>query len=442
MGAQINTRNIILDILTEVLDRGQYSGKVLSMALSKYQYITKEDRAFISRVSMGTIERLISIDYIADSFSKVKTSKMKPIIRNIIRMGIYQIVFMDRTDDYAACNEAVKLAAKRGFASLKGFVNGVLRTVSREKDKIVYPSKAVLYSVPDWLFDMWNGIYGGDITDRILASQYIDRPLTIRCNERKCSVKELLENLREDGVTATVCSDVPGALMLEKMDYLGAIDSFCRGEFWVQDLSSMLAAVAADAKEGDKVLDVCSVPGGKSLCVAMNDRTGEIICCDISDNKTALIDENIERLGIDNMSSMVWDATVHNPEWESAFDLVIADVPCSGLGILSKKPDIKYNTDETAISQLSGLQKQILANAASYVKKGGVLMYSTCTLNPRENLDNVHWLLDNYDFELKDFSDKVPENIYNNTSKDGYLEILPGINSDYDGFFMAKLVRK
>lgn len=442
MNSQINTRNVILDILIEVLEKGEYSNKVLSMALRKYQYISKEDRAFISQVTLGTVERLISIDYIIGCFSSVKVKKMKPVIRNIIRMATYQLVFMEKADDYAACNEAVKLAGKRGFRSLSGFVNGVLRNISREKNNIKYPNKAVEYSMPEWIYSMWCKNYGEDVAHKMLEAQYAKRALAVRCNTRHCSSNVLTEQLAAEGVIAKVYEDILEAIMIEDLDYLGKVEAFNEGDFWVQDLSSMLVSRVADAAFDWKVLDMCAAPGGKSLGVAMSVTEGNIISCDVSDNKVELIEDNIDRLGIDNIDTKVWDATEHNADWDEAFDLVIADVPCSGLGILAKKPDIKYNASEQGILDLQALQRQILTNAVTYVKHGGVLMFSTCTLNHYENIDNVKWLCENFDFELKDFSDRVPNNLYNNTSKDGYLEILPGMNKDYDGFFLAKLVRK
>lgn len=441
MNTQINTRNVILDILSEVFDNHKYSNLVLSAALTKYQFLTKEERSFITVVSMGTVERAISIDFILNKFSKTPTNKMKPVIRNILRMGVYQIVYMD-TEDYAACNEAVKLATKRGFRTLSGYVNGVLRNIARNKNLISFDDMSAEFSTPKWIVDKFISQYGENTARQILDAQYTKRNLSVHCNRKLCRAKELIEEFQKAGVRATASKDLPDAVWVEELDYLTKIPAYSDGMFWVQDQSSMLVGYIAEAPEQGLVIDICAAPGGKSMAIASNMINGRVISADISERKVMMIEDNARRCKLTNIEPEISDATIHRKDWEGMADVVVADVPCSGLGILAKKPDIKYNVTEESLEELIGLQRQILTNAVAYIKTGGTLIFSTCTLNNAENIENVKWLCDNFELELVDFSEQVPDSIYNNTSQKGYLEILPGLNPDYDGFFIAKFIRK
>lgn len=446
MNTQVNTRGVILDILLEINEKNEFSNKVLNSALAKYQFLPHEDRSFISRVVMGTVERKITLDYIADQFSKVKTTKMKPIVRNIIRMSIYQIIFMDGVKDFAICNEAVKLAAKRGFVNLKGYVNGVLRNVARSKSDILNQEWPlwVKYSTPEWIVDKWIDMYGIESCEAILGAQFEDKSLSIRCNTTKTTVDKLEASLTEHGVRVEKSSIIPEALYISGYDYLDKLQEFNDGLFSVQDTSSMLVAHIANPQKSDNVLDVCAAPGGKSLHIAqLLEGTGKVTSRDVSSMKTDLIDENILRLGLSNVSTQVWDATQFNPDDEEAYDIVIADLPCSGLGILAKKPDIKYQASEDKCQELVKLQRSILTIVSKYVKKGGSLVFSTCTINNEENIENVKWFLENTDFESCDISEYISDKIVKSTCKNGYIEILPGNECEgMDGFFISKFVRK
>lgn len=451
MGAQINTRNIILDILIEINEKGAYSDKVLGAALGKYQYLSHADRAFISRVVMGSVERRLTLDYIADSFSKVPVLKMKPVIRNILRMSIYQLVYMEGVEDFAACSEAVKLAAKRGFASLKGFVNGVLRSIARQKDDLPMPDKSnirlyfsVKYSTPEWIVDKWITSYGEENTEKILAAQYEERPLTIRCNSARISPKELAKRLRPRGVKVRESMYLPEALAIENYDYLDKIAEFREGLFSVQDLSSMLVGRVSAPRQGDFVLDVCAAPGGKSLHIAeILDGSGQVEARDLTQAKVSLIEENIERLKLGNIKTSISDATVRDGALIGKADIVLADLPCSGLGIIGRKPDIKYNASKEGCDSLAALQREILSVVSEYVKPGGVLIYSTCTLNPQENTGNARWFAESFDFEPEPFEEYVPKEICPDTASRGYAELLPGVTGQgFDGFFIAKFRRK
>jgi 16S rRNA (cytosine967-C5)-methyltransferase len=437
---KVNLRMVVLDILLEV-EKGQPSHIVIGNALKKYQYLDKQDRSFISRLTLGTIERKITLDYIIDQFSTTKVSKQKPAIRNILRMGVYQLVYMNKVPVSAACNEAVKLAEKKGFRTLKGFVNGVLRNIARNIDNIAYPDRAgdftsylsVTYSMPAWIVEMWQKDYGDDKTESVLKATTRDKYTFIRCNTNKISTEQLIEKLKSENVNARYAKDVLAddslqipdyALVIDDYDYLEALESFNEGCFWVQDISSMLAA--GDVIEvSSKCLDVCAAPGGKSLNAAAIAVNGTVESRDVSDYKVSLINENINRLGFSNITTKVWDARVLYESDVEKFDVVIADLPCSGLGISGRKPDIRYNATPEGVSTLAKLQREILKVVSQYVKPGGVLIYSTCTLTKAENDRNAAWIEKTLPFEA--ISDAVT--------------ILPGELST-DGFFIARFRRK
>lgn len=450
MNMTVNTRNIILDALIEINEKNGFSHIVLSDVLSKYRFLPGEDRSFISRTILGTVERKITVDYMLNLYSKVKVNKMKPVIRNILRMSVYQLVYMNGVKEFAVCNEAVKLASKRGFATLKGFVNGVLRNILREKENIKFPDKknevqylSVLYSTPEWIVEKWIKDYSFATAEEMLKSQFSNRPLTIRCNTCKCTKEELADRLRNQGITVNDKLCVDEALEISDFDYLEKIKEFCNGDFFVQDLSSMLVCHAAGPKKDNYIIDVCAAPGGKSLHMAeMLAGTGFVDARDVSERKTELINDNIQRLGLKNIKSVVKDARIPDEDAKGRADIVIADLPCSGLGILNKKPDIKYNETPEKCNELSLLQREILRNASEYVKKDGILCYSTCTINKSENEENVHWFINEFPFEIVDIKDRMPENMHRFINEEGMMQIIPDSIGNFDGFFITVLKRK
>ncbi len=447
---RVNTRSIILDILIEVNEKEQFVNLVLSDALRKYQYLARNERAFISQTVLGCVERKITLDYIIDSVSSVKVRKMKPVIRNIMRIGAYQIIYMDGTADFAACDEAVKLAVKRGFGTLKGFVNGVLRNIARSKSDIKYPETgspdylAVKYSVPGWLAGLWVNAYGYENALEMLEAQFAKRPLTIRCNTAKTTPDELAAKLETHGIAVKRSSCIDEALMISGFDYLEGLEEFNEGLFTVQDASSMLVKYAALPKAGQRVLDVCAAPGGKSLHIAESlGPEGYLEARDISYNKLSLIENNIARMGAGNISVKLADAQDFDPEWEERADIVIADLPCSGLGILNKKPDIKYHASPEKNAELAGLQRRILDVVCRYVKKGGTIVYSTCTLNPDENTANALYFAEKTEFDIINLRDRIPQELGACVSEEGFAQIRPGMfGNEYDGFFISAFKRQ
>ncbi len=439
---KVNEREIVLEIISEVTQQGQFFHHVLQNALDKYAFLEKKERAFITRAAEGTIEYLLQTDYVIDRFSSVKTERMKPFIRDLLRMSVYQILYMDTVPDHAACNEAVKLAQKRSFHALKGFVNGVLRTVSRKKDTITFPDLSSKYSMPQWIVDMWLEAYGSHVTEKMLKAFLEPKKLYVRCNTGRASIAQIKQSLQEDGVSVQETQYMEEALELSGYDTLYALDAFQKGYIQVQDLSSMFVARAAMPKKGAQILDVCAAPGGKALHFAdVLQGTGYVEARDLTPHKAELIEDNIARTGFSNIKANVWDALVFDEQWEKKADIVVADLPCSGLGVIGRKPDIKYHASMEQIYKLQQLQREILDVVYSYVKPGGILMYSTCTVNHFENEDNVQWLLEKHPFEPVSLEPVEALSMECESKKKGYIQLLPGLHN-VDGFFIAKLRRK
>lgn len=448
MTKPVSERELVLGILLEVTEEGEYSHIVLRRTLEKYQYMEKKERAFITRVTEGTLEHLIEIDYILDCFSKVKVKKMKPVIRTILRSAVYQLKYMDSIPDAAVCNEAVKLAVKKGFANLKGFVNGVLRNVARNIDKAEYPKEgiralSVKYSMPEWILDMWSRDIDIATIEKIAASFQREIPVTIRCNQEKVSPSMLKETLMKEGVHVKEHPYLPYAFRISGYDHLKNLDCFCKGWFLVQDISSMLAVEAARVKRNDIILDVCAAPGGKALHMAEKlCNTGFVEARDLTVYKTELIEENIARTGLKNIKAVCKDATILDEKERGKADIVLADLPCSGLGVLGKKTDLKYKITREGMEELVFLQRNILSTVQNYVRPGGTLLYSTCTIHREENEGNIRWFLKNHpDFVLENIKEDLCEELKESVSGEGWLQLLPGIH-DSDGFFIARLVRK
>lgn len=444
-----NLREIILGILLYINRDGVKSHIAIGNTLNKFQYLSKQERSFIARVCEGTIEQMIYIDYVIDSFSSVKVQKMKPVIQNIMRSAVYQILFMDSVPDSAACNEAVKLAQKKGFYSLKGFVNGVLRSIIRGLDTLELPNPdnkmeylSVVYSMPRWLVKRWSDEFGPVTTELMLQEFLKEHKTTVRFKTDQIDAETILESLRKQGVKATPAPYLPYAYEISNYNYLQGLEAFSKGWIYVQDVSSMLVGEIADPKSGDYILDLCAAPGGKSLHVA--DKLGSfgmVEARDLKENKVALIQENIQRMDLINVKAVMEDATTFDGSVVEKADIVLADVPCSGMGVIGNKPDIKYNLTSLQVEELVLLQRKILHNAAAYVKPGGTLIFSTCTIGKKENQENVEWLVNNYPFKLESLNPYLPEELHSSTTEEGYLQLLPGVHKT-DGFFIARLKKE
>lgn len=440
-------RELVLDMLLLITEEKVFSHILIRDVLNKYNYWERQNKDFVKRITEGTMERGIQIDYVLDQFSKVPVKKMKPLIRNLLRMSVYQILFMDAVPDSAACNEAVKLAGKRGFRSLQGFVNGVLRNIARGKESIRWPDAgktpvtflSVFYSMPEWLVEKWLKELGEEQTRALLEGLLAIRPVTVRIRKgTDHSQRETwLAQLEEGGVKANIHPYLPYAYDLYHAAGVQNLPGFAEGLFAIQDVSSLLVVEAAGIQAGDFLLDVCAAPGGKALHGA--ERAAWVEARDISTAKTSLIRENAARLQISNVTITEYDARMMDNTQKEKADILFADLPCSGLGVMGKKRDIKYNITEAGIEELLLLQKEILSVVWQYVKPGGVLLYSTCTINRAENEEMMEWFTEQFPFHKEAFpeEDKVPFS----QGKTGMLQLLPGIHSA-DGFFLCRLRRE
>ncbi len=452
MDGNVNLRMLVMEML---LTENAYSHVIVRDVLNKHNYLTQQEKSFVKRLYEGTLERQIELDYVINNFSKVKTHKMKKVICVIMRMGVYQILYMDAVPDAAACNEAVKLAQKKGFATLKGFVNGVLRNIARNKDTIAYTSMSVKYSMPEWIVDMWTAQLGQEKTELILKGLLKERPVTLRFRD----VPELTGVDIDSAVNAVQEAIACRGGKMERHPYLSyaykvtGTDDITRlpyyenGAFVVQDASSMLAVtaigiekVARSAEAPLRVIDLCAAPGGKSMLAAdmleKCDVDYAVLSRDISENKIALMQQNFDRCGLKHTTAAAVDACLKDEGLVGTADIVIADVPCSGLGVIGRKRDIKYNITPEAAADIIELQRKILQVAASYVKPGGRLLFSTCTINSDENEKNFMWLKNEIKMTPVSLDGALPECLHTDTTKEGYLQLLPGIH-DTDGFFIS-----
>jgi len=428
-----NTREIVLDALLEMERNKVFSHQLLKAVLDKYNYLDIQEKRFIKRLTEGCIERRIELDYCIEQYSTVKVQKMKPLIRCLMRMGAYQILYMDSVPDSAACNEAVKLAGKRKFTNLKGFVNGVLRKLAANKTNIPMPDEkkdpvgymTVKYSMPTWIIEMWLQDYGKETTVRILDGLLEVHPVSIRFADKVNAQQRsaYLSVWEASGAVVKPSPYLDYAYTVEGVDGLAVLEGFTNGDVTVQDVSSMLMTEAAGIKDTDICMDICAAPGGKTMLAAA--RAKQVLSRDLTEYKTDLIRENCERMGLaDKVQVEVWDATVLDEEKKEYADILFMDVPCSGLGVIGKKRDIKYNVTPESLESLLHLQKQIIDASWQYVKKGGTLMYSTCTIDKKENEEMCRYICENYPFVMEEEK-----------------QMLPGL-MQADGFYYAKLRRK
>ncbi len=460
-----NTREIILDTLLALEKGGQYSHRLIRNVLDKYNYLDGREKSFFKRVTEGTIERQIELDYYLDAFSSVPVRKMKPFIRALLRMSVYQLLYMDAVPDSAVCNEACRLAAKRGFGSLRGFVNGVLRNISRRKEDLSLPDRetqllsflSVKYSVPQWLAEKWLSEYGTELTETMLAALMEVHPVSVRFSTA-LSMEERAYwcgRIAETGAKIRQGSYLPFLYELTGADNIAELPGFAEGKWTVQDVSSALAVALAGIRETDFVMDVCAAPGGKSMLAA--EKARNVLSRDLTPEKTAQIRENAARMRADNVAVQEWDARCFDPAYEGKADVVLLDVPCSGLGVMGKKRDIKYHVTPQGLESLCALQREIVTVCGRYVKPGGTLLYSTCTVNPAENEEMVRFLIKELGFVPESLEEALPENLRSakrlteelrgsggkgqTVSRElqcACMQFYPGY-MNADGFFIAKL---
>ena len=430
----MNIRKLALDLLNKSEKAGQYSNIAVDNAIKKNCLDTK-DSSLLCALVYGVIERKLTLDYIIDSLSSLPPSKIELNIRNILRMGIYQLVYFDRIPPHAAINESVELCPARS----RGFANAILRNYQRKSGEIKFPDKdkspldylSVTYSFPTALCKRFIQIFGFEKAEKIFAAFCKEPSMTLRVNTLKISREELIASFGEKGISATASPISPCGVKVvgASISELGIDD----GLFFVQDEASQLSVLALGAKEGDKILDVCSCPGSKSFGAAIEMKNnGEIFSFDLHENKLSLVKSGAQRLGISIIKTDARDGRVFDENFEGFADKIICDVPCSGFGVMAKKPEIRYKDPKDSLG-LPAIQYDILSNSARYLKIGGILVYSTCTLLPEENELNVKKFLEAHrEFEPCDF------NIGEIRSQNGMITLNP-YDHQTDGFFIAKL---
>jgi 16S rRNA (cytosine967-C5)-methyltransferase len=439
-----NSRLVAIIVLEKVLNEGAYSNIVLGLELNKSE-LNDKDKALVTEIVYGTIKYKYSIDKILCSYVKKGIDKLDSFVLNILRISIYQLKYLDKVPSFAAVNEAVNLTKKKSNIGASQLVNGVLRSYLRKPDAKYFNEKDDIdrlcfeYSFTKFLVKLFIRQYGFESTEEILKGLNYKPDVTVRVNTLKLTYKEIWEKLIENGYNIEKGYVFPNAIRIIKGKNIENNLLFNEGYITVQDESAMLPASSMDLKQNLKVLDLCSAPGGKTTHIAeLMENTGHVSAFDIHKNKLSLIEENLKRIGITNTTCEVIDATIYTEDLFECADRVLMDVPCSGLGIIRKKPEIKWSKHINKLQGLVETQRKIMENASKYVKKGGVLLYSTCTLNKEENEDNIDWFIESHPgFKIEPVFYGKYDNI--NYSDKGYATILP--NEYMDGFFIAKIIK-
>lgn len=426
------------EIVYGTMEQRKYSDRLFHLFLEMHNNLSGQDKRFLKRLSYGTIERCVELDARLAQVSRMPVGKMTPSVRTILRMALYEILYMDQIPCAVSCHEAVELLKKKEGVRHTGFVNGVLRAILRRQDVPNLEDWQKL-SLPKPLYDHLVSQYGRKTAIKIGQSFLEKRKeITLHIDTTKISLFSFLQQLEKRGIEAKQAAYMPDALVVSGVEEITGLPGYDEGWFFVQDEGSMLPVVCAGIRPGDKVLDVCSAPGGKALhALLCMEGEGIVSARDKSAGKVERIKENIQRMGYTNASCKVWDATVVDPEYLEWSDVVLADVPCSGIGIIGRKPEIKYRAMENAKS-LVPLQRRIAEASVAMLKPGGILLYSTCTINHAENEENIQWLIRNCGMEPVALDPCLPAKLRNKMTAQGMLQMLPGIQES-DGFFVAKL---
>lgn len=435
-----NARRFTKDLLKVCFEKSSYSNILLDNALVKSD-LSKQDKRFAANLFYGVIERRITLDAVINKYSKRPVEKLSSDILQILRMAVYQLLYMNSVPDRAAVYESVKLAKTKKNPALGGYVNGVLRAFLRDGKRIPESNDeidnlSVKYSCPKWLIDKWISEYGKDLALDMLETSVGRPPVTARLNVLKKSSDEIVDGLRKSGIVTKTRNEVNNCVEFFDVGEISDVKAYNDGLFHIQDISSQLCCEILAPKPNETVLDVCSAPGGKAFTIAeiMNNQ-GRIIACDLHKQRVRLIESGAKRLGIDIIEAIVNDASVFFDEIGLA-DKVLCDVPCSGLGVIRRKPEIKYKNPND-FDSLKDVQRKILEVSSKYLKKGGVLVYSTCTLSRAENDEIIDWFLENN----TDF-DKGSINGFSGIKNGEYKVTVTPKMFDSDGFFIAKLIKK
>lgn len=441
-----NPRNGAFAVLYRVATDGAYANLTLNAELAKNHY-RREDANLVTALVYGVLRQQRRLDYALTAFVNRPLEKLPLKILLILRLGAYQLLEMEKIPPSAAVNESVKLARKHGHAGTVKLVNGVLRRLSAQKDNIQWPDLAsdlvtaiaVAESHPDFLVQRWLEELGPEETYALCHANNQPAPFTVRVNTLKADKQQVAEALAAEGILAHPGNYAPDALVLQGCSALGKMKCFRQGLLQVQDESSQLAALSLSPSPGSHVIDLCAAPGGKTTYLAqLMANQGKIKAFDLYPHKVKLIEENCQRLGISIVETAVADATLYQPELKDWADYLLLDAPCSGLGVLGRRPDARWQKTPVTIEEMAALSKQILEQAACYVKPGGWLLYSTCTITPEENEQNIEWFLQRHEsFILRPLT-AIPAEWQ---QRQGMCTIYPH-RQGIDGFFMALLQRR
>ena len=440
-GNTANARECALSVLVSCRRNGAWADAALKAQLSKTP-LSAQDAALCSRIVYGVMQNELLLNWFLSAYCTQKLDHLQPPLADILRIGAYQILFLDKVPDHAAVSESVELCRTNGRSAASGLVNAVLRKVAQHKSNLPplpegnIARLSIAYSHPQWLVKKLVSLLGVEEADRFLRIDNEAAPMTVQVNPLKTDADALARELAGDGVKAVPHGWVPDCFELSGTGDLTTLTAFYQGRFTVQDAAAKLVTYAAGFEKGQDVLDVCAAPGGKSFAAAFAmENEGHILSCDLHENKLRRIREGAQRLGITCIETAAADGRVFREEWAGRFDTVICDVPCSGLGIIRKKPDIRYK-DVRELKALPEIQRAILENSARYVRPGGVLVYSTCTVLPEENENVTDAFLSSHpEFIYEEFS------LPNGEAAPGYLTLWPQRNGT-DGFYLSRMRRR
>lgn len=440
-------RDAALRVLLAVEKDGAYANLELRK-LTRRSTLAPSDISLLTELVYGTLRRQGTLDYVIEQHSTVPLSQMNYIIRSIARLGVYQLLYLDRVPARAVCSESVELAKSRGIHGLAGFVNALLRSISRSKERISFPDPeketalylSIKHSHPQWLVERWLMRFGKEETAALCAVNNQPAPVVLRCNTLKNTPDQLMEKLRGEGLMVRSSALIPEGIIVEKRSFLPELKSFRDGLFAVQDESSMIASSVLNPLCGSFVVDACSGPGGKTthLGQLMNNE-GRILALDVHEHRLALVDSACRRLGVTIVETRHQDARELQDKLEDKADFILVDVPCSGLGVIRRRPELRWRVECADLSQHAAQQLEILGQVSKCLKTGGLLLYSTCSTEPEENTGVVNSFLMEYTgfkaeelampFHLVHSCDKLD-------AKKGFLQLLPHRHGT-DGFFLA-----
>ncbi|MBU5426480.1 16S rRNA (cytosine(967)-C(5))-methyltransferase RsmB [Tissierella pigra] len=445
----LSAREVSLNILYDILINEAFSNISIKKYLDEENLIHMEEN-LVREIVYGVLENDIYIEYIISKASKIKLKKIHPKILIILKMGIYQLIFMDRIPESAAVNESVNLAKKHGHKGTISFVNGILRNIIRNKEEFIKIEKknkadyiSIKYSHPKWMVERWIKEFGEDFTEDLCKKNNESPELNIRVNTLKTNKEKLKNSLNNYGFKVRDSIYAFDSLIVENPTKITEVLEFKQGHFFIQDESSTLVGQIMNPNQGSTIIDICSAPGGKSthLGQIMNNK-GKILSMDIYQHKLRLVEENAERLGINIIQTAISDGTKMEESLINVGDYVLVDAPCSGLGLIRRKPEIKRNRKEEDIKELVNIQYKILSNAKEYLKVGGILIYSTCTIEKDENSNIINrFLEENKNFRLVSIENRLHNKENIETLKDGYIQLFSHIHNT-DGFYIAKLTKE